>query len=274
VRDELLDIAGARECNEAMEKKGKWQVPVLLVGMVLLAYFGYQTINTYRAAGGTPHTTVAAKSAEHVKTREPVTEETQVTEPTPAGTPAATAGGESPVEDLAAVDLPAGDVLGPLITDSVPTTAEGEGEGPGMPVTIGPAIPHATLVRSGGPSVTAPAALSGVASRVRPRGSGYPIILPERGVREEGFQCVGTITGRRRIAILRDLSVSGSPATLFVAEGERIPGPKGLVVARVEPGAVTIRTGIASTTLRVESAAEQSSSASAAGPWTGPPSLR
>jgi hypothetical protein len=274
VRDELLEVAGARECNEAMEKKGKWQIPVLIVGMILLAYFGYQMINTYRAAGGTPSTAVAAKAPDHVKTREPVTEDTQGTDPTPTSTPTATVGGESPTEDLASIDLPAGDVLGPLVAESVPTTQEGTEGGPSMPVTIGPELPLATLAGRAGPSVTAPAAPSGIASRVRKRGSGYPIILPERGVREESFECVGTITGRRRVAILRDLSASGSPSMLFVAEGERIPGPKGLVVARVEPGAVTIRTGIASTTLRVESAAEQSSSASAAGPWTGPPPLR
>jgi hypothetical protein len=99
-------------------------------------------------------------------------------------------------------------------------------------------------------------------------------MLPERTQKEESYRCVGTITGQRRIAILTDLSAAGGASRLFIAEGERIPGPKRLVVAKVEPGSVVIKTALASTTLKVEPAAGEQSRTSVASPLTGVPRLR
>ncbi|MGD8237308.1 MAG: hypothetical protein PVH68_02035 [Armatimonadota bacterium] len=254
-----------------MDKKKKWQLPVLIVGAVLLAYFGFQTINTFRAAGGKPTTKVAAKPADHVKERLPVSEETPGTvSPAPVAPAPAASGDTTPSEQLAAIELPGGDILRPLNSGG----ATGTGTMPGTPaappsVFDTPEIPPATLVGAPGPSGAPATSAGGATSRVRKRGSGFPIILPERAETEDSYRCVGTITGQRRIAILTDLSASDGPATLFVAEGERIPGAKRLVVARVEPGSVTIKTDVASTTLEVEPETTQAGDTGVPGPAGG-----
>ncbi|MFQ5810932.1 MAG: hypothetical protein ACE5JM_15045, partial [Armatimonadota bacterium] len=168
------------------------------------------------------------------------------------------------------IELPGGDILRPLETRPAPDS-EATPEAPGAPVPVfgRPEIPRATLVGVPVTPGAAAASAGGVAARIRKRGSGFPVILPERAKTEDSFRCVGTITGQRRIAILTDLSAANGPATLFVAEGERIPGPKRLVVARVEPGSVTIKTDLASTTLEVEREAEQASSTNVPRPPAG-----
>jgi len=261
-----------------MKKEKKWQIPVLLLGVVLLAYFGLQTVKTFRTAGGTASPAVQAKAPDHVKTRPPGAEETAGPKPpTPAVTPAVTSPEKTPVEELAAIHLPAGDILRPLIANAAPPATGPTGEeaaGPEAPFLIRPEIPRATLVVAPNVPGAAPSLSGGVASRVRKGGSGFPMILPERTGKEESIRCLGTIIGHRRMAILTDLSAADGTGVLFVAEGERIPGPKRLVVSRVEPGSVRISTGLAFTTLQVEPESDQANSGGAPGPMTRVPPLR
>jgi len=256
-----------------MENKKKWQMPFLIIGVLLLAYFGYQTIGTFRTAGGSASTKVAAKKADHVKERPPVAEDAEAAAPPTAAAGDAGADDQTSVEELAAIQLPAGDVLRELPALAPPDLAT-EGPGAPAPIRIGPEIPPAAFVGAPGTPEGALPALGGFASRIRKRGSGFPAILPERATEEKSIRCVGTITGQRRIAILTDLSAADSTSTHFVAEGELIPGPKRLVLAKVEPGSVTIKTNLTSTTLQVEPEAEEGHSESARGPIAGAPPLR
>lgn len=257
-----------------MEKKTKkWQIPMLVVGFVLLAFFGLKSLQDFRAAAGAGRPAATAKAPEHVKTRLPVPDEAESAKPArPAVRPAPAVAKATPAEALALIELPAGDILRPLDRRVEPSAEElPEGIEPSAPGMIELEIPAATLVAGReGPEI-APSPPVGAAARVRKRGSGFPGILPERVAREESIRCVGTITGKRRIAVLRDLSASDGTPTLFLGEGERIPGPKRLVVAAIGPGSVTIKTNLASTTLPVRP--EQESSAGARGstararPW-------
>jgi hypothetical protein len=235
------------------KKTKKWQIPLLLLGFSLLAFFGLKGIQDFRSAGGAGRPAATAKAPERVKTRAPVPDEAESAKPpTPSVRPAPTLADATPAQQLALLELPAGDVLRPLDTRGESAADELlEGAGPPEPGMAAPEIPPAMLVAAREPPEAALPAAGGAAARIRKRGSGFPGILPERVTREESIQCVGTITGKRRVAVLRDLSASNGTPTLFVAEGERIPGRSRLVVGDIQPGSVTIKTSLAATTLPV-----------------------
>ena len=234
-----------------MDARRRWQIPVLVIGVLILLFVGAKAIMDM---SGGPRVQAHAKEPEKRKT----TAATPTPEATPGGgtaataaTPAGATGGprvvasaSDPEAEIVGVRLPAGDPLAPLpgtvspgLLVSAPPTG-GAPTGPTPPVPpVGPAgSPPGTGLVSGGPPVRIiPDSRGWLAGRGFPAATGPGERRPDTGV-----VLVGTITGAKQIAVVRDDSRPAGQQLVLATVGDRI-GPRGSAIQQIEPGSIRVR---------------------------------
>lgn len=221
------------------QPRKRWQIPVLVVGVILLVLFGVNAVRQM-TGGGAPR--VEAKAPEKVKTP-PVAETTEATTTPATPTPVAPASAipENPEAELAGMSLPKTDPFAELV---LPPGAGGEaGEtgatgATGTPTGLGPEIPSEVPP----PGLRRPAG---------PPGPGFPPALPDRTKRDTTISLVGTVLGARRLAVIRDDSQPEGKRVRVVGEGDRI-GESKAVVTDIGPGSIRIQGKLRTHTLRAE----------------------
>lgn len=229
-----------------MDQKKKWQVPVLVLGVLLLAVFGF---NAARTMSGQPRVAVKAKNPEHVKKKPPKgPEKSTDTEPaTPAPRP-------SPrrarlTEALASIQLPD---LDPF--ETLPALRVAEKPSPSRPKVERGAAQVSVPFEIPAPAVGAPNPFGGLLTMMM-GGSEKPgpTLRPstdsarESGTNRVQVQVRGTVTGGgRHIAVVR---AEDSEQPSFLSEGDPIAGGAASV-ERIRDGGITISGPFGTTTVK------------------------
>ncbi|MFQ6131595.1 MAG: hypothetical protein ACE5R4_06130 [Armatimonadota bacterium] len=216
------------------QSKKRWQIPVLVIGIILLLLFGINAIR--QMVLGSRPAAVAKTDIVPKKEPPPVAETTEVT-PTP--TPTTTAGAmtipDNPEEELATVFLPGSDPFAQVLGGTEPTGEPEAGETPGG---AGPEVPEAMPP----PRIDREDTLWGVGR--------FPPVLPDRTKRDTSISLVGTIVGARRLALVHE-SQPGGREVRVVAEGDRV-GVSRSVVKDIGPGSIRVQGKLRTHTLRAE----------------------
>ncbi len=215
-----------------MEPKRRWQIPVLVIGILLLLFVGTKAIMDMT---GGPRVAAKAKDPETRKTVSPAPE---TTEGGGAATPAAPTPrapsapiSQDPEVEVAALRLAPGDPLAPLPGTQPSAVAVGPAAGGAGPT---PPVPPV-----GESPVPVPTLIAREDTRWQ-LGTWTPVTAPGERQPETGVTLVGTITGARNIAVVRDPSRPAGQQLVLASEGDRI-GRRGSPIQKIEPGTIRVR---------------------------------
>jgi hypothetical protein len=203
-----------------MDKKRKWQIPVFVLGVLLLAIFGF---NAIRTMSGTPRVAVKAKNPERVKKGA-----------TESATASIALSSVDPFETLPALRKPVKATSAPS-RPSIPA--------PSGAITVKDLVPSPAPFNPfagflGGPAGPAP---------VQPAGSELGAALPTPAQPEVELR--GTVTGGgKRIAVVRSGGATASAKPTFVTEGDAIGGGSASV-EKIQRDGITISGPFGSTTV-------------------------
>jgi hypothetical protein len=219
-----------------MDKKRKWQIPVFVLGLLLLCVFGF---NAVRTMSGTPKVAVKAKNPERVKKTPAEDEKATAPAERDATAPSIVQRVSAPAESLASIELSPIDPFETLPALRKPTKAASAPSRPSIPAPSG-AITVKDLVPAPAPFNPFAGFLGGPAgpAPVKAVGPGPAAAPPVPAQPEVDLR--GTVTGGgRRIAVVRSGGATSSAKSTFLTEGDSIGGG-GASVEKIQRDGITI----------------------------------